>query len=74
MCPPADRAVQGAEQSIWLTKPQSGADVIMEPIAENDDNKTLVQIDLKDTDFGPETVVSKGSYVLPHDCTFCHGG
>ena len=52
-------------KSIWLTKPQSGADVIMEPIAENDDNKTLVQIDLKDTDFGPETVVSKGSYVLP---------
>lgn len=52
-------------KSIWLTKPQSGADVIMEPIAENDDNKILVKIDLKDTDFGPETVVSKGSYVLP---------
>ena len=52
-------------KSIWLTKPQSGADVIMEPIEENDDNKILVKIDLKDTDFGPETVVSKGSYVLP---------
>ena len=37
----------------------------MEPIVENDDNKILVKIDLKDTDFGPETVVSKGSYVLP---------
>ena len=52
-------------KSIRLTKPQSGMDVIMEPIAENDDNKILVQINLDEKDFEPDAVVSKGSYVLP---------
>ena len=35
-------------KSIWLSKPQTGEDVIMDPIEEtDDDNKILVQIDLK---------------------------
>lgn len=52
-------------KSIWLSKPQTGADVIMEPIAETDDNKILVQIDLTEDDFQQDKVISKGSYVLP---------
>lgn len=52
-------------KSIWLSKPQTGADVIMEAIEETDDNKILVQIDLKEDDFQQDKVISKGSYVLP---------
>ncbi len=52
-------------KSIWLSKPQTGEDVIMEAIEETDDNKILVQIDLTEDDFQPDKVISKGSYVLP---------
>lgn len=52
-------------RSIWLTKPNLADDVIMEPIAENDENKILVEIKLEDKDFAPDAVVSKGAYVLP---------
>ena len=52
-------------KSIWLTKPNSAEDVIMEPIAENDVNKVLVEIKLEEKDFAPGAVVSKGAYVLP---------
>lgn len=52
-------------KSIWLSKPQTGEDVIMEAIEETDDNKILVQIDLKEDDFQQDKVISKGSYVLP---------
>lgn len=52
-------------KSIWLSKPQTGEDVIMEAIEETDDNKILVQIDLKEDDFQLGKVISKGSYVLP---------
>ena len=37
----------------------------MEPIAENDVNKVLVEIKLEEKDFAPGAVVSKGAYVLP---------
>lgn len=53
-------------KSIWLSKPQTGEDVIMDPIEEtDDDNKILVQIDLTEDDFQQDKVISKGSYVLP---------
>ena len=53
-------------KSIWLTaKPTKDEDVIMEPIANTDDNKILVEIPLTEADFEKEKVLSKGSYVLP---------
>lgn len=53
-------------KSIWLTaKPTKEEDVIMEPIANTDDNKILVEIPLTEADFEKEKVLSKGSYVLP---------
>lgn len=53
-------------KSIWLTaKPAKEEDVIMEPIANTDDNKILVEIPLTEADFEKEKVLSKGSYVLP---------
>lgn len=52
-------------KSIWLSKPQTGEDVIMEPVEETDDNKILVQINLVEDDFAEGKIVSKGSYVLP---------
>lgn len=52
-------------KSAWLAKPQSGMDVIMEPVEETEDNKILVRIDLVEADFQPDAVVSGGSYVLP---------
>lgn len=63
-------------KSIWLTaKPTKDEDVIMDPIANTDDNKILVEIPLTEADFEKEKVLSKGSYVLPikapttEDCT-----
>ncbi len=53
-------------KSIWLTaKPTKEEDVIMEPIANTDDNKILVEIPLTEENTIKDKVVSKGSYVLP---------
>lgn len=53
-------------KSIWLTaKPTKDEDVIMEPIANTDDNKILVEIPLTPENTVRDKVISKGSYVLP---------
>lgn len=53
-------------KSIWLTaKPKKDEDVIMEPIANTDDNKILVEIPLTPENTIKDKVISKGSYVLP---------
>ena len=53
-------------KSIWLTaKPTKEKDVIMEPIANTDDNKILVEIPLTPENTIKDKVISKGSYVLP---------
>lgn len=53
-------------KSIWLTaKPTKEGDVIMEPIANTDDNKILVEIPLTPENTIKDKVISKGSYVLP---------
>lgn len=63
-------------KSIWLTaKPTKDEDVIMDPIANTDDNKILVEIPLTPENTIEDKVISKGSYVLPmkapttEDCT-----
>lgn len=63
-------------KSIWLTaKPTKDEDVIMDPIANTDDNKILVEIPLIPENTIEDKVISKGSYVLPmkapttEDCT-----
>lgn len=63
-------------KSIWLTaKPTKDEDVIMDPIANTDDNKILVEIPLTPDNTIEDKVISKGSYVLPmkapttEDCT-----
>lgn len=63
-------------KSIWLTaKPTKEEDVIMEPIANDEDSKILVEIPLTEENTAKDKVVSKGSYVLPmkapttEDCT-----
>lgn len=53
-------------KSIWLTaKPTKEEDVIMEPIANDEDNKILVEIPLTPENTIKDKIVSKGSYVLP---------
>lgn len=53
-------------KSIWLTaKSTKEEDVIMEPIANTDDNKILVEIPLTPENTIKDKVISKGSYVLP---------
>lgn len=53
-------------KSIWLTaKPTKDEDVIMDPIANTDDNKILVEIPLTPENTIIDKVISKGSYVLP---------
>lgn len=63
-------------KSIWLTaKPTKEEDVIMEPIANDEDNKILVEIPLTAENTIKDKIISKGSYVLPmeapttEDCT-----
>lgn len=53
-------------KSIWLTaKSTKEEDVIMEPIANDEDSKILVERRLTEADFEKEKVLSQGSYVLP---------
>lgn len=53
-------------KSIWLTaKPTKEEDVIMEPIANDEDSKILVEIPLTEENTAKDKVISKGSYVLP---------
>lgn len=63
-------------KSIWLTaKPTKEEDVIMDPIANDEDNKILVEIPLTPDNTIKDKIISKGSYVLPmkapttEDCT-----